>query len=74
MSSSVIITIAVPAVVLLILVIMVVAVAIYILRRCRFKQHNIEMGKDYNSKKRLAFKYLICHMVLYLSTYKCSDK
>ena len=53
LSSSMIITIAVPAVVLLILVIVVVALSIYILRRCRrYKEHDMEVGNDYNSKKR----------------------
>ena len=48
-----IITIAVPAAVLLILVILVVALCIYILRRCRrYKQNDLEVGNDYNSKKR----------------------
>ena len=53
LNTNMIITIAVPAAVLLILVILVVALCIYILRRCRrYKQNDLEVGNDYNSKKR----------------------
>ena len=53
LSSSTIITIAVPAVALLILVILVVAVSIYILRRCmRYKRADMELGTDYKNQKR----------------------
>ena len=49
LSTNMIITIAVPAAVLLILVILVVALSIYIIR---YKQNDLEVGNDYNSKKR----------------------
>ena len=71
LSSSMIIAIAVPGVVLLLLMILVVTVSILLFRRCRsYKQHDMEKY-DYNGKRYTSLiigDYVCCNVKLQMNT------